>query len=120
MMKKEIERNKFGFRTKAMLAGMILMPLSVVLMSPRFLGIKGVFLPLLIGIVTFIQAIQIEQIKKKNNLRTYADILAYMEGKAIDSEVQKKQNHVRDCIIKVLAGALFSGLLVVLSMFLFG
>ena len=73
-----------------MMTGMILMPLS---MGPalKFLGLKGLLIPLLFGILMFISAIQAERLKKKNNIQTYSEILAYMENKKINKEKLKKE-----------------------------
>lgn len=44
----------------------------------------------------FISALQAEKLKKKNNIQTYSEILAYMENKEIDTEKSKEERkHLR-------------------------
>lgn len=90
MMKKEVEKEKFNSWTRWMLAGMLLMPLS---MGPavKFLGLRGLIIPFLFAVLMFISAIQVEKIKKNNNMQTYTEILAYMENKEVDEEKLKEE-----------------------------
>jgi transcriptional regulator with XRE-family HTH domain len=90
MMRNEIERNKLNFWAKGMITGMVLMPLSLAPVL-KFLGLKGLLIPLLFCILMFISTIQTERLKKKNNIQTYSEILAYMENKEIDKEKLKKE-----------------------------
>lgn len=83
-MKNEMAGNKMVFWGKGMIAGMVLMPLSI---GPavRFLGTKGLLVTFLFGTVMLVSAVQAERLKKKNNVHTYSEILAYMENS--ESEV---------------------------------
>ncbi|MDF2609844.1 MAG: helix-turn-helix family protein [Lachnospiraceae bacterium] len=112
MMKNEVARNKLNFWAKGMIAGMVLMPLSIA-PAVRFLGLKGLLIPLFFGIIMSISTLQAERLKKKNNIQTYSEILAYMENKESDKEkVKKEKEHInRNNILMVLASAGFALLL---------
>lgn len=109
MMKNEVARNKLNFWAKGMIIGMLLMPLTLA-PALRFLGLKGLLIPLFFGIIMSISAFQAERFKKKNNIQTYSEILAYMENKESDKEKVKKEkeNVVKYNILKVLLSAGFT------------
>lgn len=113
MMKREIETNKMNFWGRGMLIGMILMTLS---MGPalKFLGLKGLLIPLLFCILMFISAIQAERLKKRNNIQTYSEILAYVENKEIDKEKLKREreNLYKTKILMMLVSACIALLLI--------
>ncbi len=115
MMKNEVERNKLNFWGKGMITGMILMPLSIA-PALKFLDLWGLLIPLLFSIIMFISAMQAEKLKKKNNIQTYSEILAYMENKEVDKEKRKKERgnisqskifmvFVSACVTLLLIGA---------------
>lgn len=117
MMKKEVARNKFNFWGNGMIINMVLMPLSIA-PALKLLGLKGLLIPLVFSILMFIFAIQTERLKKKNNIQTYSEILAFMENKEIDKEKVKKEREnlnksknlmafVCACIALLLAGVGF-------------
>lgn len=115
MMKHEVGRNQMNFWAKGMMAGGLLMCLS---MGPalKFLGLWGLLIPLLFSVLMFVSAIQSERLKKKNNIQTFSEILAYMEKKEVDEEKLKKEreNLGKNTILMMLASAglalLFVGL----------
>lgn len=113
MMKNEVARNKMNFWAKGMIAGMVLMPLSIA-PAIRFLGLKGLLIPMFFGILMSISTFQTEKLKKKNNIQTYSEILAYMENKDTDKVKVKteKVNVVKYNILKVLLSAGFTLLLI--------
>ncbi len=113
MMKNEVARNRLNFWGRGMITGMVLMPLS---MAPalRFLGLKGLLIPFIFCILMFVSAVQAERLKKKNNIQTYSEILAYMENKEIDREKSKKErkNLNRTKCLMMLASACITLLLI--------
>ncbi len=120
MMKNEVARNKLNLWGKGMLTSMILMPLSMAPALKAF-GLKGLFIPSLFCISMFICAIQAESLKKKNNLQTYSEILAYMEYKEIDKETLKKEreNLNRNNILLMLASGGITLLLIGIGFIVF-
>ena len=120
MMKNEVARNKFNFWSFGMLAGMVLMPLSI---GPavKFLGLKGLFITLLLGIFMFICAIKVEAMKKKHQLQTYSEILAYMENTEPDrKQSEKERAHLgKTKVLMMIACACFALLLAGIGLLVF-
>lgn len=87
----------------------------------KFLGLWGLLIPLLFSIVMFVSAIQSERLKKKNNIQTFSEILAYMENKDVDEEKLKKEreNLGRNTILMMLASAGFALLFIGLGFIVF-
>lgn len=120
MMKAEVERRKLSNWAKVMFIGMVLMPLS---MGPalKFLGLKGLVIPLFFAILMMVSAIQAERLKKKNNVQTYSEILAYMENKEVDKEkVQEEKKHsARSNVFKMVAALCITLVLVGIGFIIF-
>lgn len=79
-MENELAKSKFNFWTWNLVLFCLLTPLSI---GPafKFLGIKGLWLPLILAIWSVISGLKIEKAKQKENLRTYSEILAFLEDK---------------------------------------
>lgn len=88
---KEAELQKFNQYGKIFT---ILMAISIVSVVPLgiFLGFYGLLIFIVLFIITFIFALKVEKYKKKYNIQTYKEIVAFTEGKRLD-EIEKNQEH---------------------------
>lgn len=120
IMKNEVEKNKFSFWSSCMSISMVLMPLSIAPVI-RFLYPGGLIIPLVLCIIMFIAAIKVEKLKKKNNIQTYSEILAYMENKEVDPQkAAHEQKHKTRNMIFMMAGcAAITFLLALIGIILF-
>ena len=107
-MKNELKTDEMNKLSTLMIIGFILMivtlPLGVKFTSYLFV------VPLLICIGTMIIAFKLEKIKKENNLRTYKEILNYMETGEIPEE-KKDQESLKVKVIKATLGAIIGGVI---------
>lgn len=91
-MKKEINRMEIKkLKQCAVILG-ILSLLAVILTAPflKFMGFYG-YIPLVIvfGVAVYF-AFKVEKIKKENDISTYKEIIAFMDGKQLD-EIEKQR-----------------------------
>ena len=99
--KKEIrEFNFYGGIFSALLLG------TVVTVAPLayFLGIYGIAITCVLFIITMVFAFKVEGYKKRNNIQTYKEILAFCNGERLD-EIARKQEEAKrpyQDILKVL------------------
>lgn len=117
-MKAELQKSTFMKWTYIMLALMIAVPVSIAPVL-YFFGYNGLFISLLLSILLMIAAFKIENIKKKYNLRTYRQIINFVEGKPVNKVKPGK----KDAIFKVvlmLVSAVFSFIVAYLGMTVFG
>ncbi len=97
-----------------MIIGMVLMALSIV-PALKFLGIKGLSITLVFCVVMLVSSIQAERIKKKNNIQTYSEILAYMENKDIDKEkIKKEKKNLKKTKVLLMLGSGFITLILII------
>lgn len=102
----------------------VLLLASIISVAPLVIFLKtlGMVLSALLFAVTFYYALRVEKHKKKNDIQTYKEILAFVEGKQLD-QIEKHQEFGKRPYQKVLL-ALGSGLLTlvvaVLMFWLFG
>lgn len=70
----------------------IFLLLIIVLPVPlmKLMGILGVFIYVVIAIIGLYYAIRVEKHKKKFNIQTYKEIIAFVEGKKLDN-IEKNQ-----------------------------
>lgn len=89
-MKKEIDTQEYAKFQKdsiiftIMLAGLILLPIPLV----AFLQGLGVAIVIVWVVVSMVYAGRVEKYKKKYDVQTYKEILAFTEGKSLD-EIEK-------------------------------
>lgn len=89
-MKREIDTQEYAQFQKdsiiftIMLAGLILLPIPLV----AFLQGLGVAIVIVWGVVSMVYAGRVEKYKKKYDVQTYKEILAFTEGKSLD-EIEK-------------------------------
>lgn len=115
-MKETIEKTAMDRYTKIMLVFTLLAALSVgpALFLPVHWWIAP---PLCFWLVSMYAALKIEKIKKTQNIKTYKEIVAFMENQDLDA-IRKKRDIKKDILSKtviVLAFALIVGILALLS-----
>ncbi|MBD5087426.1 MAG: helix-turn-helix transcriptional regulator [Clostridiales bacterium] len=102
--------------------GVILTPLLIlVTVSPVplvvFLGYYGLIAFGILFVVAMYFAIKIEKYKKNNNIQTYREIMAFVEGKRLD-EIEKAKEYEKRPYQKVLS-ALIGGIVAFLISVMF-
>ena len=92
MMKYQIEKEEVNkFNKNAVIYGALLLIAVLSLVSLwTYLQAAGIFIWILIYGVAIYYAFQLEKQKKKYDIQTYKEILAFTEGKTLD-EIQKNQ-----------------------------
>lgn len=102
--KEKIE--KFNIMSYIFLAEMLIVMFSA---YPLFSldGYIGVIIWALFFVITFVTAIVIEKFKKKNDIQTYKEIIAFMENKSLSyEEVQQEigKRNYQKILLAILAG----------------
>ena len=102
--KEKIE--KFNIMSYIFLAEMIIVMFSA---YPLFSldGYIGVIIWALFFVITFVTAIVIEKFKKKNDIQTYKEIIAFMENKSLSyEEVQQEigKRNYQKILLAILTG----------------
>lgn len=109
IMKKEINKAEvaeFNWLSKIF---SVLFIISIIVFVPllAFLRIYGVIIWAILYLITLGFGIKVEKLKKKNELHTYKEIVAFSEGKCLD-EIQKQREIGKkpyQAILKPLMGA---------------
>ncbi|MGG3887553.1 helix-turn-helix transcriptional regulator [Metabacillus fastidiosus] len=96
IMKEEIQKSTFFRWTYLMMALMVIVPISVVL-GLYFFGNYGLVIPLVLFILLMFSALKVEKIKKVQNLKTYRQIVDFLEGKP----VSKVKPNKKDKLLKI-------------------
>ena len=121
MMKYEIENanlNKWTIVTvSSSLSG-------IILIGPIYswFGAAGLILPFALIAMSLFAAYKLEHIKKKHNLKTYKDILAFQQGRHL-TDAERQYNGKKEFLIKaslVLASAVIAGGITYMSLVLLG
>lgn len=120
MMKEALDANKMKKLSYVMLAGMVL---SVVLVGPCFKlwGWTGLLIPLAIWAVAMVSSIIVDRMKKQHDIKTYSEILAFMENEPVDREKaanERKHHLLRKTLLVIGVGAV-AGIITYVSMMLF-
>lgn len=121
IMKKKGTNKTLTFWSMIMLISGILLPLSMGA-TLKFLGItKFIIISIILILILAISAIKIELIKKRNNLKTYSEILYFIDNIPIDSKTNKKEykNLNRISFIYALLAAIVTTILILISFFIF-
>ena len=108
-MKKIVSKEKikkFNFMSYVFLIEMLIVMLSA---YPLFCieGYLGVVIWALFFVITFVTAIVIEKFKKKNDIQTYKEIIAFMENKSLSyEEVQQEigKRNYQKILLAILTG----------------
>ena len=94
------EFNFYGVIFSVLLLG------TIVTVAPLayFLGIYGIAITFVLFVITMVFAFKVESYKKRNNIQTYKEILAFCNGERLD-EIARKQEEAKrpyQDILKVL------------------
>ncbi|PGA50834.1 helix-turn-helix domain-containing protein [Bacillus toyonensis] len=118
IMKEELQRSTFFKWSYIMLALMIMLPISIAPVF-YFFGYYGLIIPVVLTILLMLSSSKLENLKKEHNLKTYRQIVDFIEGKPV-SEVKP---NIKDKLLKIglmLASALISYSLIYLGLSVFG
>lgn len=118
IMKEELQKSALFKWTYIMLALMVIAPISIA-PAMYFFGNYGLVIPFVLFIILMFTAVKVEKIKKEHHLKTYRQIIAFIEGKSIG----KTEPNKKDKLLKlglIVASALMSFVLVYLGISLFG
>jgi transcriptional regulator with XRE-family HTH domain len=106
-MKKEIEASdvkKFNSMTWLLAAEYIVCVVSAVPLMKYLNWIGGVIWGILVT-VSIITAVKVEKLKKANNISTYREIKAFMEGKPLEDIKNERLKAANKPVIKAIIGA---------------
>lgn len=112
IMKEEIKEteinlfNYYGGIYAILLIATLILPIPLI----KFLGGIGIVIWGVLLIVTFFFAIKVEKLKKKNNIQTYKEIVAFTEGKRLDEleSVRESGKRVYQKILAAISGAVIA------------
>lgn len=92
VMKQEINKEEIARLKRLSAIVSTFLVISIILFIPlvKLMGIYGFIISSVSYLVACIFAFKIEKIKKKNNIHTYKEIVAFLDGKHLD-EVQEQQ-----------------------------
>ncbi len=122
MMRREIKKEKvkeFHLLNYVFLIEMLILAIAAYPLF-KFFDTLGVIIWLLLFIVTFITATIAEKFKKDNNVETYKEILAFLEGKSLTYEErqQEKGKRVYQKIVFAMVAALLALVLCLIVIFI--
>lgn len=112
MMKKEVDAHKMNIGGWVMVGALVLGLVSSLPLYDHF-GLIGIIPSLVLVAISLGAALVVEKIKKKHNVQTYSEILAFTEGKPVDEEKSRrersrlKRTKVLQVLVSGLIGALF-------------
>lgn len=118
IMKEAIQKSTFFKWSYIMLALMIILPISIAPVF-YFFGYYGLIIPGVLSIFFMFSLLKVENIKKEHHLKTYRQIVDFIEGKPI-SEVKP---NIKDNLLKIslmVVSALISYSLIYLGLSVFG
>lgn len=113
MMKNELQIAKLNKWAISMGTFMLLGAISIGPMMNWF-GTKGLLVSFVLMVFSIYSAYKVENIKKKHNLKTYKDILAFQEGRQLtDEEKGRRRNDIPTILFFVIGAGIgaFLGLL---------
>lgn len=100
---KKNEMNKYSYIMLGTLGAMVVSIGSAL----EYFGMTGLIIPLLFWVVCMWAALKIEKIKKEKNIKTYQEIVAYMEGGNV-AEKRKERHLVKHFLSKTLIVIIFT------------
>lgn len=118
-MRQTIGVAKFNKHTGVMFVFMIMTVISIVPLMDLW-GWYGVGISLVFWVISMVAALKIEKLKKMENIQTYAEILAFTEGKNIQA-AREKRDEKRDRVNKikiVLVFTLTAAIICLISVFI--
>lgn len=122
VMKEQIDLTSVNKHAWIMFISLVFAGISIGPVFTQF-GVYGLIIPFLLWLYGMISAIKLEKIKKKNNLKTYREIVAFMESKDNDyiesqRQYRNKKKDFWDKLKLVLIFSIGAGILAGLSMWL--
>ena len=92
-MKSEINQNEIKRFNKYSGIFSILLILTILLTAPLIVMLKipGIIIAVALWVVTMVYAVEVERIKKDNNISTYKEIVAFSEGKTLDEITTQRE-----------------------------
>lgn len=105
MMKQETEKKKYLFWNWCLLILFIAAPVSMAPML-KYFGLWGLLLPLVLILLLAIATAMVLRMQKKNQLDTYAEIIAYIDSQQVDvkkSEREKKHKQEKETVFAIIA-----------------
>lgn len=121
IMKNEVSRSNLNFWTWNMGIFLIATPLSI---GPvfRLWGLNGLWIPLLLAVWLLFTGFKLEKIKKDNNLKTYSEIIAFVENKERPKQevvnLELKQMKNLDGLVGIISG-IIAFILIIISFIIF-
>ena len=109
-MKNEIEKNdvkKFNALSWLYEEEFLALHVSIITLI-KYLGWLGGVIWGILFAVTMFTAVKVEKMKKANNIQTYKEIKAFMEGKPLDEISEERVKSISGSLVKVLCGAIFA------------
>ncbi|MBR0511591.1 MAG: helix-turn-helix transcriptional regulator [Ruminococcus sp.] len=120
-MKKEIENNdvkKFNAMAWLLTAEYIALAVSIIPLI-KYLGWLGGVIWGILFVVSMFTAVNVEKMKKSNNIQTYKEIRAFMEGKPLDEISAERIKSMSSPLVKVICGAVFGFITAAVCAYLF-
>lgn len=119
-MKEAIDASKMKTLSWVMLLGVIAALLTIA-PSLKLWGNIGLILPFALWAAAMVAAIMVERLKKKHDVKTYSEILAFVEGKPLDEEkaARERKRLFWTKVLMVIGVAIVTGLFVYGSLILF-
>lgn len=120
IMRNELQSTQMNKWTISMVTFILLGVISIGPMMNWF-GTKGLSLSFFLIACSIYSAYKVENIKKKHDLKTYKEILAFQEGRQLTDEEKRdgrKNNKYKQAII-VISSGLIAGILTWLSLTFF-
>lgn len=120
MMKNNLQQVKFNKLGQVMAIFLILAVGSMGL-AIKYFGNVGLIIPFVFWVIAMTAAIKIDIIKKRENIKTFAEIVAFMENKDVNVERDKrdKKKYIIQKTLIVLGVSLVSGIIALLSFSIF-
>lgn len=108
-MKKEINKAEVAEFNRLSRIHSVLFILNVLAFIPLVVFLKkaGFYIWLVLCLISLVSAFRVEKLKKKHDLHTYREIVAFSEGKCLDDIQTQREIGKRpyQAVLKTLAGA---------------
>lgn len=121
-MKKEIQKDDIAILNHHGTIFTVLLVVFVISFAPLvyFLGIYGIGIAIVLFVITFMSALKVEKYKKKNNVQTYKEIVAFLNGERLDEITQNREEGKRPYqrFLLAVASGVITFIVVTLSFYL--
>ncbi|PKE16110.1 helix-turn-helix domain-containing protein [Macrococcoides caseolyticum] len=121
LMRNAVDHSNMDRYSKMMLLFLLLAIISFGAAMKFSDGWFGMLVPLILWMIGMYYAVKVDQIKKKHDVKTYKEIIDYMEnGMKTDRTPRNKKKFILEEVFIVLVFSLIAVILVLFSMFIFG